>query len=320
MRRETDIHEEHLRNMRGAAWNAGERVVWAKLMWLELSDFIRGLLRSGLKGIAVLVSALMGVGGMLLATNVISGLIMLGSLIGIVASVGLKNDKGGMMSAGLLLFGMMTLWLPPVRYALLTYPLATLSVVVCLALIYKFATMGGTAGKMTGGVLALYVIFVIINDTSRQHDGQQVARSPAPSGSVQPPAAPASPQAAAPANRPLISAPLQPRPPAPEASPAPVEAALPPSPPEPRVLRAAPDSVLKIITGVPYRIMLRTGMMTKIVATQGTVALFEGDRRIGECSGTLQFSAPAGKSPWAEAENVIRACGDDALLRVAEVR
>ena len=62
----------------------------------------------------------------------------------------------------------MTIWLPPVRSALYLYPLATISVLILLALIFKFAQAGGTVGLMTGGVLAFYVIAVIVESTSRQ--------------------------------------------------------------------------------------------------------------------------------------------------------
>src|SRR5208337_835897 len=83
-------------------------------------------------------------------------------------SLALKSDKGGMLSAFLLLFGIMTIWLPPVRGALVMYPLGTISVLILLALIFKFAQAGGTFGFMTGGVLALYVIAVIVGDASQQ--------------------------------------------------------------------------------------------------------------------------------------------------------
>lgn len=59
----------------------------------------------------------------------------------------------------------MAIWLPPVRAALFAYPLATISALICLALIFKFAQQGGTVGLMTGGVLALYVISVIVGNT-----------------------------------------------------------------------------------------------------------------------------------------------------------
>src|SRR5581483_4024137 len=94
--------------------------------------------KSGLKGITLLFAALIGVGSVLVEANVVSALILIGSGIGFFTSLALKNDKGGIMSAALLLFGIMTVWLPPVRAALFLYPFATVSVLICLALIYKF--------------------------------------------------------------------------------------------------------------------------------------------------------------------------------------
>ena len=55
---------------------------------------------------------------MLVEANVVSALIVIGSGIGFFASLAFKNDKGGIMSAALVLFGIMTIWLPPVRAAL----------------------------------------------------------------------------------------------------------------------------------------------------------------------------------------------------------
>jgi hypothetical protein len=75
-----------------------------------------------------------------------------------------------------LLFGVMTIWVSLVRGALFVHSLATVSVVVLLALIFKFAQAGGAARLMTGGVLALYVIGVVVNDTAPQ--SQQVAARP----------------------------------------------------------------------------------------------------------------------------------------------
>jgi hypothetical protein len=83
--------------------------------------------RSGVKGLSLLFAALIGAGTVLLQANVVSAIVLLGSGIGFVLSLALKSDKGGLMSAGLLLFGLMTVWLPPVRAALFLYPLATIS-------------------------------------------------------------------------------------------------------------------------------------------------------------------------------------------------
>lgn len=176
LRRAARAHEEALRNMRARAWDTGEHATWAKLTWDDFARFVRDIARGGLKGLALLFAALIGVGSVFVDANVVSAIIVLGSGIGFFFSLALKNDKGGVMSAGMLLFGVMTIWLPPVRAALFLHPLATMSVLVCLGLIFKFAQAGGTAGLMTGGVLALYVIGVIIGDTQRQE--QELARSP----------------------------------------------------------------------------------------------------------------------------------------------
>ena len=45
--------------------------------------------------------------------------------------------------------------------------MADVCVLILLALIFKFAQAGGTFGFLTGGVLALYVITVIVGDTSQ---------------------------------------------------------------------------------------------------------------------------------------------------------
>ena len=168
IRRAAEQYDEQLRTMRRAAWQTGRRVDWAKLTWDDLFGFLRRTARSGIKGIALLFAALVGVGSVLVEANVVSALILLGSGLGFAFSLALKSDKGGMLSAALLLFGIMTIWLPPVRSALVMYPLGTICVLILLALIFKFAQAGGTFGFMTGGVLALYVIGVIVSDTSQQ--------------------------------------------------------------------------------------------------------------------------------------------------------
>ena len=153
MRRAAEAHEEALREMRANAWASGDRAAWAKLTWEDLSRFARSVARSGVKGLALLFAALVGVGSIFVEANFISALILLGSAFGFLFSLALKSDKGGMMSAGFLLFGIMTLWLPPVRSALFLYPVATISVLVLLALIFKFAQAGGTVGLMTASAI-----------------------------------------------------------------------------------------------------------------------------------------------------------------------
>lgn len=202
IRRAAEQYDEQLRTMRRAAWQTGRRAAWAKLTWDDLFNFLRRTARSGIKGVALLFAALVGVGSVLVEANFVSALILLGSGLGFAFSLALKSDKGGMLSAALLLFGIMTIWLPPVRSALVLYPLGTISVLILLALIFKFAQAGGTFGFMTGGVLALYVIAVIVGDTS--HQAPSVTTAPPPSS---PPSAqaPVTSQAARPPPTPAPS-------------------------------------------------------------------------------------------------------------------
>lgn len=168
LRRAWEDYEERIRAKRQEAWDAGKPAQWAKLGWDDLFAYLVRTARSGLKGIALLVAALMGLGSLLVELNVVSLLIVAGSLFGLAISVALKNDKGGLMSASLLLFGLMTVVLPPVRTAVFAAPLATLGVLFCLALIFKFVQQGGRAGAMTGGLLATYVLVVIVAGAVQQ--------------------------------------------------------------------------------------------------------------------------------------------------------
>jgi hypothetical protein len=306
LRRAARDHEEALRTMRAKAWQSGERVVWAKLTWDDLARFLRGVARSGVKGLALLFAALIGLGSVLVEANVVSAFVILGSAIGLLFSLGLKSDRGGIVSAGLLLFGIMTIWLPPVRAALFGYPLATVSVLICLALILKFVQVGGAVGAMTGGVLALYVIGVIL--TTSQQRGRQAGSGPAP------PLDTFTPTPQVPGSGPTATISPRPRP-----STTPTVVALPP-PPEPRTLLAAKGAVLKFVSGIPYRLKVRTGFTTWIDATEGTVAFYVGDSKIGDCMAALEFPMHASSSPYEEVDQTIRACGADATLRVTDVR
>jgi cell division septation protein DedD len=307
LRRAAQAHEETLRTMRAEAWEAGDHKTWAALTWSDLSRFIRGVLNSGLKGFALLFAALIGVGSVLVETNFVSSLVILGSGIGFFLSLTLKNDKGGIMSAGLLLFGLMTIWLPPVRAALFGYPLATISVLLCLGLIFKFGQQGGVVGLMTGGVLALYVIGVVVNDTQPNRlASPQVSAIPSQQRNTA-----ATPSAPAPTALPPTTA-----------RPA-TQAAQPPSPPPrpaPRTLLASKDAMLKFVFGIPYRLKVRTGFTTSLVASQGAVAFYAGDARVGECTAAMELTAPKSTTPYAEIERTIRACGADAVMRVDDVR
>lgn len=185
---------------------------------------------------------MVGVGTILVEANLISALIILGSGIGFFLSLALKNDKGGFMSAGLLLFGVATIWLPALRAALFGWPLATVSMLICLALIFKFAREGGIAGLMTGGVLGLFLISVILDNPERRP--QVASRPPQP----ELPQTSSKPQPAPTPPRPAETTPAPMPTPAPSPTPAskitlPAPATPPPAPPakppEPRELLAA---------------------------------------------------------------------------------
>jgi hypothetical protein len=305
MRRAAEQYDEQLRTMRRAAWQTGHHADWAKLTWDDLFNFLRRTARSGFKGIALLFAALVGVGSVLVEANFVSALILLGSGLGFAFSLALKNDKGGMLSAALLFFGIMTIWLPPVRSALVLYPLATISVLILLALIFKFAQAGGTFGLMTGGVLALYVIGVIVTGTSQQPTtvASPSQQSPQPSRtSVAPTPTPAPSSSVS-----RVVPQATPSPPAPQPA---------ATPPEPRTLLAADGAILKFVAGVPYHLKVRTGRSTSLRASHGTVKLVSGEDVSGACVDSLNFPLESGTGPWREIERTFRACGDDAVMTV----
>ena len=110
------------------AWKSGDRATHGRGSPGRIfAQFFRGVARGGIKGLTLLFAALVGVGTVLVEANVVSALILLGSGIAFLFSIALKSDKGGILSAALLMFGVMTIWLPPVREALFRYPVATLS-------------------------------------------------------------------------------------------------------------------------------------------------------------------------------------------------
>jgi len=353
IRRAAEHYDEQLRTMRRAAWQTGRRVAWAKLTWDDFFRFITRTARSGIKGIALLFAALVGVGSVLIEANFVSALILLGSGVGFAFSLALKSDKGGMLSAALLLFGIMTIWLPPVRSALVLYPVATISVLILLALIFKFAQASGMFGLMTGGVLALYVILVIVGDTSCQPPNVAIAppqpsppppQTPIATPNVRPTPAPtpspsfarvapqeAPPQSSPPSAQIPIGTPnVRPPPPpapspsfarvAPQAAPPPPLAQPAPAPPEPRTLLAADGAILKFIAGVPYHLKVRTGQSTSLRATQGKVALGPAHGDSGACRDAFEFPVQTGAGPWSEIEETFLACGEDAVMTVKSVR
>jgi uncharacterized protein YukE len=310
IRRAAEQYDEQLRTMRRAAWQTGRRIDWAKLTWDDLLGFLRRTARSGFKGMALLFAALVGVGSVLVEANFVSALILLGSAIGFAFSLALKSDKGGMLSAALLLFGIMTIWLPPVRSALVLYPLGTISVLILLALIFKFAHEGGTFGFMTGGVLALYVIAVIVGDTSRQSTNvttaPRSAQAPVATQDARPQSAPApSPSFARVA---------------PQATPTPPVTQPTPAASEPRTLLVADGAILKFVAGVPYHLKVRTGRSTTLRANHGTVKLVSGEDGSGACIDSVDFPPESGTGPWREIERTLRACGEDAVMTVTSAR
>jgi hypothetical protein len=89
---------------------------------------------------------------------------------------------------------------------------------------------------------------------------------------------------------------------------------------EPRELLAAQGSILKFVAGVPYQLKVRSGLRTRLVANSGTVAFYRGDQRDGECVTSLDFAPPAAPTPYLGIDRLIRACGDDAVFQVSDVR
>lgn len=45
--------------------------------------------------------------------------------------------------------------------------------------------------------------------------------------------------------------------------------------------------MLKFVSGIPYRLKVRTGFTTSQGASQGAVAFYAGDERVGECTATM---------------------------------
>ena len=307
LRRATESLNERMRAKREQAWEAGDKAQWAKLTWQDFARFFIELARGGIKGIVTLLAALIGVGSILVEANVVSTIVILGSGIGLFVSMALKSDKGGFMSAGLLLFGLATIWLPDVRAALFGWPVATISILICLALIFKFVQAGGIAGLMTGGLLCVFLISVIIDTTNRQRQqiasGQQAPMQlfDAPPPQIQPPGTSPPPQLAS------LPPPATPAPPKPE-------------PPQIRELNAAKGAILKFVAGVPYQLKVRSGMQTTIVAKTGTIAFYRGEARDSECKAHVEFAATPAASPYLNIERLIRACDGDALFVVDDAK
>ena len=310
MRRAAEPHDEALRTMRARRGRrATARPGPNSPGRISLASFA-DVARSGVKGLALLFAALVGVGTVFVEANFVSALILLGRALGFAFSLAMKNDKGGILSAALLLFGVMTIWLPPVRGALFLYPLGTISVLILLALIFKFAQAGGTFGLMTGGVLALYVIGVIVADTSRQPTSVAFFRRRPSRDTADCPA-----EALSRRQPPRASA-ATPRAAAAHAVSATAESA--PIPPEPRTLLASQGAILKFVAGVPYHLKVRTGFATSLRATQGKVAL--GAAISASASTHLTSRRRRGAGPWLEIDRTLHACNGDAIMTVSAAR
>ena len=312
IRRASANYEARMRAKQRAAWQAGEHVTWAKLTWDDLFGFFTRTASSGLKGIGLLAAALLGIGSWLLELNLVSAFILAGSLIGFALSVALKSDKGGLMSAVLVLLGLLTVWVPPTRSLLFSNPMATISVLVCLALILKFAREAGRAGLMTGGVVALYLIATIISQVKPQVGNNLGTVTPKVTVPIiaQPTAAPPTNTAAA--NNQSSS-------PSPLAVAAPPKPQVPP-PVEPRELTAALGVKLVFNPDVPYQLKIRSGMTTILNASEGTIALYRGDQKDGECEASISFKSPSSSLPYSPIDRWVRSCGSRAIFDVTSVQ
>ena len=294
--------------MRAQAWRKGDHVAWAKLTWTDIARFFETLARGGVKGLATLFAALIGLGTILVETNIVSGLIVLGSALGMLASHALKSGKGGVMSAALLLFGVMTIWLPSVRAAVFGYPFSTFGVIVCLGLIVKFAQEGGVANLMTGGLLGAYVITIVVSG----------ARPPQPQAHTVASVGPTTPQ---PDKNPQLHD--APRPSShqrssPQNTSDAVAASVPPPPA--RTLLAAPGSMLKFVAGVNYRLRVRTEMTTVLTAITGSVSMTAEGQPAQDCLALVVIPAIYAVGPYRDVTAPILACGGDAVMMVGQLK
>ena len=335
-------YEEQLRAKRDQAWSQGNHAKWAKLSWDDFFGFLTRIARSGLKGVSLLVVALMGLGAVLLELNIVSAILIGASLLGFAVSVAYKSDKGGLMSAVLVLFGLLSLWAPPIRMELLAHPLAAISLLICLGLILKFVKEGGKAGAFTGGALVLYLVFVILQTEKAREvpvpPAPQVAQVkpkvpvvPSPQKEpVQKPAEVAEPPKPQPVQQdpPKIvePAPKQTEPP-PAVLPQPQKASDPPfavpavtpqQPPEERTLIASDGARLNLVQGVNYHLKLRTGHVTHIHAESGQVKIHTSGQSESTCVNEFEMKPDSNATGtfWSPSE-VFIACKDDALLIVS---
>lgn len=270
---------------------------------LNLARLLGGFAQHSLKWLATVFAALLTVGTLLVETNIVSAIVIIGSSIGFFFSLALKSDKGGFMSAGLLLFGIATIWMPSLRAALFNWPVATVSILLCLALVFKFSRDGGIAGLLTGGILAISLIGVILNETLERQSQTAASppSSPSPSAGIASSKAPSPSPSNSVANAKTLTPTLS--------SP----------PPEPRELLAAQGSILKFADGVAYQLKLRSGMRTQLVASTGAIAMYRGSERISDCTPSIQVAAPTASGPYVNFDRLIRSCGGDAIFQVSQV-
>jgi hypothetical protein len=163
----------------------------------------------------------------------------------------------------------------------------------------------------TGGVLALYMIFVILSDAGPR---QRVAITPR----AVTPHAPGIQQRAPDIVRPIPQ--VAPRETAAASPPPSARQPLASPPPGERTLIASDGAVLKFVSGVVYRLKVRTGFSTSISATQGRLALYTGDTVKAACSPIMHFAPLPGSGPYQEIAETIRSCDGDAIANVSSAQ
>ena len=154
---------------------------------------------------------------------------------------------------------------------------------------------------LTGGVLALYLVAVIVETTA-----------PHPHVTILVP--PVTIPVETPAQRPAeAGTPVSPLPgtPSPQSTATLVAKAPPTPPPEFRTLSASDGAILKFASGVDYRLKVRTGFATSLRAAQGAFAFASGN-----CVLQLDLPPRSGAGPWQEVEAIFRSCGADAVIGI----
>ena len=313
LRRAAEQYDEQLRRMRSAAWRTGQHAAWAKLTWDDLFGFFRRTARSGLKGVALLFAALVGVGSVLVEANFVSALILLGSGIGFAFSLALKSDKGGvserraalvrhydhLVAAG----AQRALPLSPGDDKRADSARADLQ-------IRAGGRHGRTDDRRRARVLCHrrdrrehFATAGRRRDPSPAHSAACAADRPATACAVADALRDANGRAPYAAGHASAATTLQT-----------------PTPPEPRTLLASQGAILKFVFGVPYHLKVRNGFSTSLHATQGKVALASADGAVGECLDALDFPSRPGAGPWREIDRTLHACGGDAIMTVSASR